>query len=116
MDLQLPAGKGDALRVVSRGRAHHAGLALLGGEGGNEVVGAAHLVGTAHLVVFALEEDRLAPDSREAQRQVQRGAANGGSEGLCGDDDVRPAGQCAFHPPSVPRGAVRFQPFHRDIP
>ena len=70
---QRPAGIGEALRMVARRRAHHAGGQLLVGQLHQQVVGAAQLVGAHDLQVFAFEVDRRAGDRRQPVAQLQRG-------------------------------------------
>ena len=70
---QRPARIREALRVVTRRGAHHAGGNLLVGQLHQQVVGATQLVGAHDLQVFAFEVDLRAGDLRQPIAELQRG-------------------------------------------
>ena len=75
VDAHRPARHREALRVVARRRAHHAGGDLLVGQLHQQVVGAAQLVRADRLQVLALQVDRRAGGLRQPLAELQRGAA-----------------------------------------
>ena len=88
---QRPARIREALRVVARRGAHHAGGPLLVGQLHQQVVGTAQLVGAHHLQVFAFEVDLRAGDRRQPIAELQRGRRDHRSDPLRRAVDVRRA-------------------------
>lgn len=88
-DAELAGGEGNTLRVVAGARGDDALGTLLGGQGREAVVGAAHLVGTRALQVLALQVHRRPEQLGEELRRLHRGDACDALDGLARRLDVR---------------------------
>ena len=87
-DAHRPARHREALRVIARRRTHHPCGDLIRGELPQQVVGAAQLVRTHGLQVFALEVHRRADGLRQPFAELQRGPRDHVGNSLSGRIDV----------------------------
>ncbi len=85
---EVAAAPGHSLGVVAGTGTHHADGQGARGEAGDEVVGAADLVGAHHLQVLTLHVDRGVVALREPLVELERGQDPEGSEALRGGTDV----------------------------
>ena len=106
-DGQVTAAPGHPLGVVAGAGAHHPGAQALGGEGGDEVVGAADLVGPDGLEVLALQIDRGAVARRQPVAQLQGRLHPHGPQAFGGGLDIGQTDEVAPNYRMGPSGTRR---------
>lgn len=88
VDAQHRAAESDALRMVARRSAHHAGELVLLAELGHQRVGAAQLIRANRLLIFALQPDLAPRGRRQPLVALDGGALGHAGEAPCGLGDL----------------------------